>query len=100
MMVADGIKVANQLTLPWGDYPDSPRGTNLMTGVLISARWRQRRETQSDGCLRKSWTEIAAWMWSNGALSQGMWMPLEGAKGKVTDSPPMPLEGIAGLLTP
>lgn len=43
---ADEIKVANQLTLRWGDYPGylSPGRINVITSVLINEARRQESE--------------------------------------------------------
>lgn len=55
-------KVANQLTLRGGEYPDSLGRTNLITCILISA---EERDPDSRKCEKVSawccWMEIKGW---------------------------------------
>lgn len=44
--VADGIKVANQLTLRLGDYPGLPRWVSCNHRILIREGRRQKGQSQ------------------------------------------------------
>lgn len=45
---ADGIKVTNQLTVRWVDYPGLSGGPNVITGVLINESKRQWAVTEKE----------------------------------------------------
>lgn len=38
--VTDGIQIANQLMLIWGDYPSGPK---VITSILMNERWRHKK---------------------------------------------------------
>lgn len=42
--VADGIKLANQLILGWGDNPELSRWSNVITKVIRSGRRKLRSQ--------------------------------------------------------
>lgn len=48
--VADGIKIAKQLILRQGDYPDFPSEPNVITEVLRGGRRRRKDQKQRRRC--------------------------------------------------
>ena len=66
--VADGIKVASELTLRWGDYPGLAGGPNIITRVLKSLRGWQKRENNKDDSMHRTWPVIAGCKMGHQAL--------------------------------
>lgn len=50
--IADGTKVAHELTLNWRDYSGVPGRYNVITRVLVKGRGRQKRKSVSQRDLK------------------------------------------------